>query len=146
MELFYPFNNEHRTCDKCGQVADKKEVKETTDKNIIMPPLSEVSIYGNPKTKPMELPPKHTPPKCDSCTKTIDSTDYPKYGVSAKAISCCLDKLTYIWQNDKKEYWCYIFYIDHVCFVGWRWEKHINDWVYFGIDISKVEAFSCKRE
>ncbi|MGL4451244.1 MAG: hypothetical protein ACRCTZ_08650 [Sarcina sp.] len=98
--------------------------------------------------KPMELPPKATPPKTDESVinqKKIDNSNYPKYAVSPKALSVCLNKLTYIWQNDKKEYWCYIFYVDQVSFVGWRWNKYIKDWVYFGIDISKVEAFTCKK-
>lgn len=98
--------------------------------------------------KPMKLPPKETPPKNSDIVvnqKKIGDAKYPLYAVSPEALSVCLNKLTYIWQNDNKEYWTYIFYIDHVSFVGWRWNKYIKDWVYFGVDISKVEAFTCKR-
>ena len=98
--------------------------------------------------KPMQLPPKATPPKTGEYViqqQKIGAADYPTYAVSPEALSICLNKLTYIWQNDDKEYWSYIFYIDHVSFVGWRWNKYINDWVYFGVDISKVEAFTCRR-
>lgn len=153
MELFYPLNGEHRNCGKCNgdttpvkEDSTNKESKDDSyDKKGIITPPNEIHKYTQNKDKPMELPPKSKPPKCTTCDNKIDPTDYPKYSVSAKALACCLDKLTYIWQNDSKEYWTYIFYIDHVCFVGWRWEKHVNDWVYFGIDISKVEAFSCKK-
>lgn len=98
--------------------------------------------------KPMKLPPKATPPKTSEYViqqQKIGAADYPTYAVSPEALSVCLNKLTYIWQNNDKEYWSYIFYIDHVSYVGWRWNKYINDWVYFGVDISKVEAFTCKR-
>lgn len=98
--------------------------------------------------KPMQLPPKATPPKTADYVvnqKKIGAADYPTYAVSAEALSVCLNKLTYIWQSNNKEYWSYIFYIDHVSFVGWRWNEYIKDWVYFGIDISKIEAFTCRR-
>ncbi|MGL5068756.1 MAG: hypothetical protein ACRC6T_13245 [Sarcina sp.] len=98
--------------------------------------------------KPMELPPKTAPPKTSDYVvnqKKIGAADYPTYAVSPEALSVCLNKLTYIWQNNNKEYWAYIFYIDHVSYVGWRWNQYINDWVYFGIDISKIESFTCKR-
>ena len=98
--------------------------------------------------KPMKLPPKETPPKDSDIVvnqKKIGNAKYPLYAVSSEALSVCLNKLTYIWQNDGKEYWTYIFYVDHVSFVGWRWNKYIKDWVYFGIDISKIEAFTCRR-
>ncbi|WP_297438626.1 hypothetical protein [uncultured Clostridium sp.] len=101
--------------------------------------------YDHHKDKPIELPPKHKPPKCESCEDKVNPTNSPKYAVSGNALACCLDKLTYIWQNDGKEYWTYVFYVDKVCYVGWRWNKEINDWVYYGVDISKVETFSCKR-
>ena len=118
-------------CSKCKNY-EKKEKPEKHDH------------YQN-KEKPMELPPKHKPPKCESCEDKVNPTDSPKYAVSGNALACCLDKLTYIWQNDGKEYWTYVFYVDKVCYVGWRWNKHINDWVYYGVDISKVETFSCKQ-
>lgn len=158
MELFYPLNNEHRSCSSCKENTDttqyydakkdsnsKNDNDDNYEKKVVLKPTNEIHNYTQNKTKPMELPPKHKPPKCDSCNKKIDGNDYPKYAVSSKALACCLDKLTYIWQNDGKEYWTYIFYLDQVCFVGWRWEEHVNDWVYFGIDISKIIAFSCKR-
>lgn len=98
--------------------------------------------------KPMKLPPKEIPPKDSDIVvnqKKIGEANYPLYAVSPEALSVCLNKLTYIWQNDDKEYWSYIFYVDQVSFVGWRWNKYIKDWVYFGVDISKVEAFTCRR-
>lgn len=174
MEIFYPedFNAlfgrggeqklpekiEEKTVDaitdeealKCS--SDKKnneKVDLVVDENLQRScPCEDEDSNVSENRKPMQLPPKEAPPKTSDYVvnqKKIGSANYPTYAVSAEALSVCLNKLTYIWQNDNKEYWSYIFYIDHVSFVGWRWNKYIKDWVYFGVDISKVEAFTCKR-
>lgn len=164
MEIIYPnsflkpVKNDFR-CDHCDDHKDKKcpdkdcdkDKKHKCDKqkkNKDCDKKYKEDKYSSKNyeyEKPMELPPKQKPPKCESCLDKVNPTNTPTYAVSGNALACCLDKLTYIWQNDGKEYWTYIFYVDKVCFVGWRWNKHVNDWVYYGVDISKVETFSCKR-
>ncbi|WP_297518917.1 hypothetical protein [uncultured Clostridium sp.] len=124
----------------------KKDI--TIDENLKRNSLRSDDSNVSSKIKPMQLPPKEVPPKNSEFViqqQKIGAADYPTYAVSPQALSVCLNKLTYIWQNDEKEYWSYIFYLDHVSFVGWRWNKYIKDWVYFGVDISKVEAFTCRR-
>ena len=165
MEIIYPDNflkplyrtdtrcdycEEHKDHDKHDKYNDKHDKhckcsKCKKDKDTDKKQKDEKHHYEHHKAKPMELPPKHKPPKCESCEDKVNPTNSPQYAVSGNALACCLDKLTYIWQNDGKEYWTYVFYVDKVCFVGWRWHKEINDWVYYGVDISKVETFSCKR-
>ncbi|MGL4654324.1 MAG: hypothetical protein ACRCWM_00330 [Sarcina sp.] len=174
MEIFYPedFNalfgrgNDEELPEKIEEKTvdtdlPEEEVECSLEKKIDLVPNEDLSRScpcenetenedGNisENRKPMQLPPKATPPKTADYVinqKKIGNANYPKYAVSAQALSICLNKLTYIWQNDNKEYWSYIFYIDHVSFVGWRWNEYIKDWVYFGVDISKVEAFTCKR-
>ncbi|MGL4742534.1 MAG: hypothetical protein ACRC41_17370 [Sarcina sp.] len=118
------------------------------DLNLLSEDFTRTTINEDNKKKPMEPPPKEKVPSCDKCPldqKKVNDVKTPAYSVSGAALACCLNKMTYIWQGDGKEYWAHIFYIDHICFVGWRWNIYVNDWVYFGVDLSKVEAFSCKK-
>ncbi|MGL5635153.1 MAG: hypothetical protein ACRDDL_08845 [Sarcina sp.] len=118
------------------------------DLNLLSEDLTRTVTDETNKKKPMEAPPKEKVPVSNKCSlnkKSITDIKKPAHSVSSPALSCCLNGMTYIWQNDGKEYWAYIFYIDQLCFVGWRWNIYVNDWVYFGVDLSKIEAFSCKR-
>lgn len=64
----------------------------------------------------------------------------PQY-VSPGSIRPCLYKFTYIWQRNGRSYWAFPTRIDRRSLSGWRWLG--RRWVYFGIDLRRIDSFIC---
>ncbi|WP_173105078.1 hypothetical protein [Bacillus sp. KH172YL63] len=62
------------------------------------------------------------------------------YAVDPGAIRRCLFHYTYIWLK-RDSFWFYPVYIGHRSIAGWRWIGFT--WVYYGIDLDKIESFTC---
>jgi hypothetical protein len=107
-------------------------------------------------TPPMAPPPSFNPSKNDPKAKVLAGSQYSEgpqaFGgpqgpggntkaVSPVSIRPCLFKYTYIWQNNGRSYWAYLTSVDRYSVSGWRWMFY--RWVYFGIDIRRIDTFIC---
>lgn len=61
--------------------------------------------------------------------------------VGPGSIRPCLFKFTYIWQTNGISYWAYITQVDRFSISGWRWR--FGRWVYFGLDLRRIDSFVC---
>ncbi|MBQ6819670.1 MAG: hypothetical protein IJO26_00055 [Clostridium sp.] len=102
-------------------------------------------------------PPNFTPEKNSSGVKKLNHEpdkknkkykEHKDKGNNSKAvnpgtISFCLYKFTYIWEKGNKSYWAFLLNVDNRSISGLRWFR--GTWVYFGLDIKKVDSFVCYR-
>ncbi|QHA35714.1 transporter [Rossellomorea marisflavi] len=62
------------------------------------------------------------------------------FAVDPGSIRRCLFRYTYIWLN-RDAFWFYPVFLGRRSIAGWRWIGFT--WVYFGIDLDKIESFTC---
>lgn len=112
---------------------------------------------GNPYPQGSNLnvgpPPNFTPSKDAAGVKSLNSapqgnakskSNGPQTkAVSPGSISFCLFKFTYIWERSGRSYWAFLLNADRKSISGLRWFR--GTWVYFGVDINKIDSFVCYR-
>jgi len=87
--------------------------------------------YGGP-TAP---PPNYTPQKAYGYAQ-------PK-AVSPGSIRRCMYRYVYIWLDNGRSFWAWLNRVDRRTASGWRWNG--RRWVYFGIDLRRIDYFECRR-
>lgn len=112
-----------------------------------VPPLPPMGGHSN-----IGPPPKKAPSKNDANVQKLSSggnTNKKGSGapqtkaVSPGSISFCLFRFTYIWETNGRSYWAYLFNVDRNTASGLRWFR--NTWVYFGVDLRRIDSFICYR-
>ena len=102
-------------------------------------------------------PPNYTPSKNSPGVKSFNSNNTNNNSknnsnnknnkntkaVSPGSISFCLYKFTYIWEKGNRSYWAYLLNVDKKSISGFRWFR--GTWVYFGLDLNRVDSFVCYR-
>lgn len=84
---------------------------------------------------PLSPPPSFTP------SKPKNSNDINIKSVDPGSIKFCKRKFTYLWLNNGNSFWAYITYVGKKSISGFRWFRY--RWVYFGIDLRKIDGFTC---
>lgn len=96
---------------------------------------------GMPKSGPPNYIPNKNAPGVQSFNISGGTTS--TFAVSANSIRFCLYKFTYIWQRNGQSYWAYLLNVDRRSVSGFRWTG--RNWVYFGINLRRIDAFICYR-
>ncbi|GAA0441372.1 MULTISPECIES: hypothetical protein [Virgibacillus] len=85
---------------------------------------------GGPGQAPTSPPPSFVPQKTQAKTFAIDPG----------GIRFCLYRYTYIWLR-RDSFWFYPTFVGRNSIAGFRWTGF--GWVYFGIDLDRIESFQC---
>jgi hypothetical protein len=83
-------------------------------------------------------PPSGPPP---AAAPLQSQAQFGPQAVSPRAIRRCLNRYVYIWLRGGRSFWAWLNYVDRMSVSGWRWDG--RRWVYFGIDIRRIAAFTC---
>ncbi len=65
------------------------------------------------------------------------------YAVDPGAISGCLYRNTYVWLSRRNGFWFYPTYVGRTSVSGYRWNSRFRRWEYYGVDLNKIESFTC---
>ncbi|MCA1061837.1 hypothetical protein QTG56_20920 [Rossellomorea sp. AcN35-11] len=97
---------------------------------------------GSPPQGGQNQPPSGPPPNFQPQKTTAQGTSGGPglYAVDPGAIRRCLYRYTYIWLR-RDSFWFYPVYVGRRSISGWRWIGFT--WVYYGIDLDKIESFTC---
>lgn len=96
----------------------------------------------NQSNMPKSPPPNYIPSKQDKGVQNFSSSKDAN-AVSPNSIKFCLFKYTYIWEVNGRSYWTFLLNIDKRSVSGFRWLGF--SWVYFGLDLRRVDSFICYR-
>lgn len=77
-------------------------------------------------------PPAHTPRPQEGASL---------HAVSPGSIRPCTYRYVYIWLENGRSFWAWLTNVDRRTATGWRWDG--RRWVYFGIDLRRIESFVC---
>jgi hypothetical protein len=93
---------------------------------------------GSPQAQaPTSPPPSHIPPKPFSAGAP------GLYAVDPGAISRCLFRFTYVWLTNGDQFWFFPIFVGPASVAGFRWFPQFFSWRYFGIDVRRIDAFTC---
>ncbi len=87
---------------------------------------------GQQAGPPTAPPPAYTPTK---------SQQIGVMAVDPGAIRGCLFRYTYVWLTNRQQFWFYPTFVGRRSVAGYRWNGFM--WVYFGIDLRRIESFQC---
>ncbi|WP_432360330.1 hypothetical protein [Sporosarcina sp. UB5] len=82
---------------------------------------------------PTSPPPNYTP-------------SYPSaqlFAVDPGAIRGCLYRYTFVWTSRRHGFWYFPTFVGRTSVAGYRWRPNRRRWVYFGIDLNRIDQFTC---
>lgn len=85
-------------------------------------------------------PPQSGPPTSPPPSFTPEKAAFQTYAIDPGAIRGCLFRFTYVWLK-YDSFWFYPTFVGRQSVAGFRWRR--NRWVYFGIDLDRIESFQC---
>lgn len=80
------------------------------------------------------------PPNSPPPSFTPAAPQFQTFAVDPGAIRGCLFRFTYIWLN-RDQFWFFPTFVGRNSVAGFRWRR--NRWVYFGIDLNRIQSFQC---
>ena len=92
-----------------------------------------------PGVGPYGAPPSGPPP---SMTPTLIQTQ--GIGIQAidpGAIRRCRNRFVYLQLSNGREFWAWLSFVGRRSVAGWRWTGF--RWVYFGVDLRRIDSFYC---
>lgn len=92
--------------------------------------------FGPPPGQGGDGPPSSPPP---SFTPTQQQVSV--YAVDPGGIRGCLYRYTYVWLNNRQQFWYYPTFVGRNSIAGYRWMGFY--WAYFGIDLKRIDSFQC---
>lgn len=88
---------------------------------------------GQGQQAPTTPPPNYAPPYPSTQTFAVDPG----------GIRRCLYRLTFIWLSRRQGFWFYPTFVGRTSVAGYRWRSSQRRWVYTGIDLNRIDAFTC---
>lgn len=91
-------------------------------------------------------PGQSAPPRSGSAPRTPPPNFVPQAApglraVDPGAISHCLYTFTYLWLNNRQQFWFFPTFVGRKSVAGYRWSN--NRWVFMGFDLRMVDSFFC---
>lgn len=90
---------------------------------------------GGPSQSPGSGPPTAPPPSF------VPQQQAQTFAVDPGGIRRCLFRYTYVWLNNRQQFWFYPIFVGRTSVAGWRWNGF--SWFYFGISLRQIQSFTC---
>ncbi len=88
-------------------------------------------FQGPSSGPPLSPPPEFVPQKAGIGIMAVDPG----------SIRRCLYRFVFIWPERGRGFWAYLVFVGPRSVAGWRWNG--RRWVYFGMDLRRIESFKC---
>ncbi|WP_152395092.1 transporter [Paenibacillus guangzhouensis] len=84
---------------------------------------------------PSSPPPQFVP------AKPLSQAQAGAFAVDPGAIRRCMFRYTYVWLTNGDQFWFYPIFVGRDSVAGFRWNGFF--WMYFGIDLRRIDSFTC---
>ncbi|REB04864.1 hypothetical protein DVB69_17005 [Sporosarcina sp. BI001-red] len=88
---------------------------------------------GNQQGAPTSAPPSQAPAYPDQQMLRVDPG----------GIRGCMFRYTYVWTSRTRGFWFYPTFVGRTSVAGFQWNSQWRRWVYTGIDLDRIDAFTC---
>ena len=86
---------------------------------------------------PTTAPPNTTPPYPGN------RSGAQLFAVDPGAIRGCLYRFTFVWLSRRQGFWFFPTFVGRNSVAGYRWRSRQRRWEYFGIDLDRIDQFTC---
>lgn len=91
---------------------------------------------GGQQQAPSSPPPNYTP--------SYPGGNQPSlFAVDPGAIRGCLFRYTFVWTSRRNGFWYFPTFVGRTSVAGYRWRPSRRRWEYFGIDLNRIDQFTC---
>ena len=97
------------------------------------PPGTQGPSQGSQSGPPSSPPPSFVPAQSQQQVGT--------FAVDPGSIRGCLFRYTYVWLNNRQQFWYYPTFVGRTSISGWRWTGF--NWVFFGVNLRQIQSFTC---
>ena len=94
---------------------------------------------GGPSQGSQSGPPSSPPPTF--VPAQTQQQQVGTFAVDPGSIRGCLFRYTYVWLNNREQFWYYPTFVGRTSISGWRWTGF--NWVFFGVDLRQIQSFTC---
>ena len=91
--------------------------------------------FGQPGGPPSGPPPSFVP------SQMAAQQGIGILAINPGAIRPCRFRYVYLWLDNGQQFWAWLVFVGSRSIAGWRWLGF--RWVYFGIDLDRIESFVC---
>ena len=95
-------------------------------------PMGPPPGQGTQAGAPTSPPPSYVP---------MQTQQASAFAVDPGSIRGCLFRYTYVWLNNRQQFWYYPTFVGRTSVSGWRWNGFM--WVFFGISLRQIQSFTC---
>lgn len=103
----------------------------------LMPPLLPFPGFGDDRFGQQQQGPSSPPPNF------IPEYSVQPFAVDPGAIRRCLFRFTYVWLSRRESFWFFPTFVGRNSVAGFRWNERRRRWQYFGIDLDRIDSFTC---
>lgn len=105
---------------------------------------------GSPFGPPGPPPSSAGPPGSSGSTAGAPTSPPPSFvptqqattfAVDPGGIRRCMFRFTYVWLNNRQQFWYYPVFVGRDSVAGFRWNGFM--WLYFGISLRQIQSFTC---
>ena len=65
------------------------------------------------------------------------------FAVDPGAIRGCLFRYTFVWTSRRNGFWYFPTFVGRTSVAGYRWRPSRRRWEFFGIDLNRIDQFTC---
>lgn len=138
MYIRYPYENNFIDIDSVMKFTDSEDTFSYDTKSVddLFEPLK-VTADAAAMQPPNSAPPSFVPnPKS---SKSAPGANVKS--VSPNSIRPCTFQNIYLWLTNGNQFWAWLTGVDNRTAYGFKWVG--NRWVYFGVDLNKIDEFEC---
>lgn len=96
---------------------------------------------GPPFFGPGGPPQAGGPPSTPPPSFQPEQPQFQLFAIDPGAIQRCLFRFTFIWLDNGRSFWYFPTFVGRRSVAGFRWSGF--RWVYFGIDLDRIDSFQC---
>lgn len=93
-------------------------------------------VPGGQQQAPTAPPPNFTPSYPGGNQAQV-------FAVDPGAIRGCLFRYTFVWTSRRNGFWYFPTFVGRTSVAGFRWSPSRRQWVFFGIDLNRIDQFTC---
>lgn len=136
------FELENEFCENCPFYRQRPPIFGPGGPQFPLPPMGPGFGPGfapGPGVGPSGGPPSGPPP-------AVKPNLAQKQGIGVQAIDPgairrCRNRYVYLQLDNGREFWAWLSFVGRRSVAGWRWTGY--RWVYFGVDLRRIDSFYC---
>ena len=138
-QTLYDHSTPYQTEHYIPEVYDQRSIPNVSFTRRTYGTTTRTTWNGGPSQGFQSGPPSSPPPSFVPAQSQQQQVG--TFAVDPGSIRGCLFRYTYVWLNNRQQFWYYPTFVGRTSISGWRWTGF--NWVFFGVDLRQIQSFTC---